>query len=191
VSVYGLTLHEGTPLWERHERGEVPLPGEETQRAEFLLARRRLTAAGLRHYEISNYARPGHESRHNSLYWTGGEYLGLGVAAHSFFDGVRRANPPDLAEYLRRVETGRPPADAEEPPSPRALAGERIMLALRQCDGVPVADLSRAIGQDFATAYGAEIARLAETGLLVCDGRRVALTEEGMLLSDRVFEEFF
>lgn len=191
VSVYGLTLHEGTPLWERHERGDVQLPGEETQRAEFLLARRRLTAADLRHYEISNYARLGHESRHNSLYWTGGEYLGLGVAAHSYYDGVRRANPQDLAEYLRRVEAGRPPADAEEPPSPRSLAGERIMLALRQCDGVPVAALSRAIGQDFATAYGAEIARLAETGLLVCDGRRVALTEEGLLVSDRVFEEFF
>ena len=191
VSVYGLTLHEGTPLWERHERGEVQLPDEETQRAEFLLARRRLTAAGLHHYEISNYARPGHESRHNSLYWTGGEYVGLGVAAHSFYDDVRRANPSDLEEYLRRVEAGCPPAQAEEPPSPRARAAERIMLALRQCKGVSVGVLSREIGQDFEKTYAAEIAQLEAADLLVREAGQVRLTQEGLLLSDRVFEEFY
>ena len=191
VSVYGLTLHEGTPMEARHRRGEIVLPNEEEQRAMFLLARRMLGAAGWEHYEISNYARPGHESRHNTAYWTGADYLGLGVGAHSHFGGRRWANPPSLGAYLERVRAGRYPAEAEPPPSARALRGERIMLALRRCRGVALDDLNAWLECDFAKEYARRIETLSQRGLLECGAGRVRLTEEGLLLSDGVFEEFF
>jgi oxygen-independent coproporphyrinogen-3 oxidase len=191
VSVYGLTLHEGTPMHALHARGEIVLPAEETQRRMFVTARRFLTSAGWRHYEISNYARRGHESRHNTLYWEGGEYLGLGAAAHSYFGAARRANPSDLASYLEQVEAGRCPGTVEEPPSGRSRRGETIMLALRQCEGVDPAELSRRIGCDFTTEYAREIDRLRVAGLLSVSRDNVRLTEDGLLLSDAVFEDFF
>lgn len=191
LSVYGMTIHEGTPFYERHAQGALVLADEETQREMFLLARRRLTGAGWRHYEISNYALPGHESRHNTLYWTGGEYLGLGVSAHSCFQGRRRANTPEVETYLERIHAGRYPAEAETPPCERSLRGERIMLALRQVEGVALADLDRSLQCDFRATYTEEIARLCGAELLWLNGGRVGLTEEGLLLSDSVFEEFF
>ncbi len=191
LSVYGLTIHEDTPFHERAAAGRLTLPDEETQRELFLLARRRLTAAGWRHYEISNYARPGHQSRHNTLYWTGGEYLGLGVSAHSCFAGRRRANPTNVADYLDRIQANRYPAEPESPPSERSLRGERIMLALRQVEGVRLADLNRSLGCDFSQTYRDELTRLRANGLLWLEKGQIALTEEGLLLSDSVFEEFF
>jgi len=191
ISIYGLTLHEGTLMFDRHARGEIALPGDEEQRAMFLEARRTLTAAGWRHYEISNYARPGHESRHNRLYWTGGEYVGLGVAAHSYFGGRRYANPSALRDYLTAVESGRWPAVAEPVPSVRSGRGERIMLGLRQCGGFDPSELSAALGGGFVDEYHAEIRDLVQRGLLIATPGNVRLSEEGLLLSDLVFETFF
>jgi oxygen-independent coproporphyrinogen-3 oxidase len=191
VSVYGLTLHEGTRLHERHVGGQVQLPGEDAQREMFLVARETLRDAGWLHYEISNYAQPGHHSRHNSLYWNGGEYLGVGVGAHSYFGGERYANPEALDEYLEAVEGARYPAVAEPPVSLRSRRAERIMLALRQCEGIDPHRLSRDLGCDFITEYAREVKRLGEAGLLALSAHNVRLTEEGILLSDGVFEEFF
>ncbi|MBN1867599.1 coproporphyrinogen III oxidase family protein [Candidatus Sumerlaeota bacterium] len=191
ISVYGLTLHKGTRLHERHARGEIDLPDEETQREMFLAARRRLCDAGWHHYEISNYARPGHHSRHNSLYWNGGEYLGIGVGAHSHLAGRRYANPEGLDEYLEATEGARHPGVEEPAPSLRSRRAERIMLALRQCDGADPHRLSRDLGCDFVSEYARETGRLSESGLLSVSTHNLRLTEEGLLLSDTVFEEFF
>ena len=198
LSVYGLTLHEGTELYERYAacdkpllEGNAPLPDEETLREMFLMARRMLTEAGWRHYEISNYALPGHESRHNSLYWTGGEYLGIGVSAHSYLGGRRMANPALLTDYLKRLEAGEFPATVEALPSVRARRGERIMLALRQLDGFDPQEIGKTLGCDFLKEYGSELGALEEHGLLVVSKRNVRLSEEGLLLSDLVFEAFF
>jgi oxygen-independent coproporphyrinogen III oxidase len=191
ISVYGLTLHEGTPMYAQHERGALHLPADETQRDMFFIARRILTEAGWRHYEISNYAIPGHESRHNSAYWTGGEYLGLGPAAHSYFMGQRWSNPTSLDDYLRAVDSTLYPAVMEPYSSLGAMRGERIMLALRQCDGFNPTEMSRAIGCDFMRQYGPVIRALQKRGLLSVDETNVRLTEEGLILSDQVFVEFF
>ncbi|MFW6303176.1 MAG: coproporphyrinogen-III oxidase family protein, partial [Candidatus Sumerlaeota bacterium] len=191
MSVYGLTVHEGTPLMDMVAQGRCRLPAEETQREQFLMARRALGDAGYRHYEISNYARAGHESRHNSLYWTGGEYLGVGPGAHSFFGGVRRANPADIEKWRVGLEAGEWPAQAEEAPDIPSLRGERIMLALRRLEGVSVEQLDRMIGGDFATIYSDALADLKRRGLVRWDGVNLRLSEEGLLLSDTVFETFF
>ena len=191
ISVYGMTVHEGTPFGDLRQAGRLELPDEESLRAMFLLARRRLIAAGYEHYEISNYAQPGFRSRHNERYWTGGDYLGLGVAAHSFVGGVRWSNPANLAHYRENLKAGRLPRQIEPPPQGRARWGEQVMLGLRRLEGMDLAEFREQFGADLAVLYGKEIARLADAGLIeVADGR-LRLTEEGLLVADAVTAEFF
>jgi len=191
ISVYGLTIHEGTPFGDFHRAGRLDLPDEETQRAMFLLARRRLTQAGYEHYEVSNYALPGFRSRHNERYWTGGDYLGLGVAAHSFLGGVRWANPPDMAYYRQRLKGGQLPRRIEQPPEGRARLGEQVMLRLRRLEGIDLAEFQSRFGANLTATYASEIARLTETGLVELAEGRLRLTEEGLLVADAVTAEFF
>ncbi|MBM3335821.1 coproporphyrinogen III oxidase, partial [Candidatus Sumerlaeota bacterium] len=191
ISVYGLTIHDGTPFGEMQRAGQLNLPDEETQREMFVLARRRLLAAGYEHYEISNYALPGFRSRHNERYWTGEDYLGLGVAAHSFVGGARWANPADIALYRQSLEEGRLPRQFEAAPVGRTLPGERVMLGLRRLEGIDLADFSSRYGTDLSAAHAVEIARLVEAGLLELAEGRLRLTEDGLLVADAVMAEFF
>ncbi|NQU42963.1 radical SAM family heme chaperone HemW [bacterium] len=191
LSIYGLTLHEGTPFFQDFSRGLLDLPPEEAQREMFLAARQLMTEAGYNHYEISNYALPGHHSRHNSLYWDLSEYLGLGVAAHSFVSGVRYANSRDLETHLSRTESDERTMEAETPPSLRSRRAERIMLALRRCEGIEIERLDRWLGCDFQKEYAPEILQLIAQDWLRIEKGRTDLTLEGLLMSDRAFEEFF
>jgi len=191
ISVYGLTVHEGTPFGDLQRAGRLDLPDEEVQREMFLLARRRLLAAGYEHYEISNYALPGFRSRHNERYWTGGDYLGLGVSAHSLVGGMRWANPPDIAHYCRSLEAGILPRRIEPPPEGRARLGEQVMLGLRRLEGIDVATFRSRLGADLTETYASEIARLVEVGLVELVEGRLRLTEEGLLVADAVMAEFF
>lgn len=114
LSLYGLTVEPKTPLGRWTARGEVQEAPEERYEAEFLEAHDRLGAAGYQHYEVSNYARPGRRARHNSAYWTGVPYLGVGPSAHGFDGRVRRWNVPAYAAWLREVQAGRDPVVGEE-----------------------------------------------------------------------------
>ena len=191
LSVYGLTVHEGTPFAERRRRGELDLPDEETQRAMFLLARRSLTRAGYEHYEIANYALPGMRSRHNERYWTGDDYLGLGAAAHSFVGGVRWANPSDLALYAESIESGRLARRIEPSPEGRARVGELVMLGLRRLEGIDLTRFRARWGVDLRKDYAPEIDRLTTAGLVEVARGRLRLTDDGLLVADAVMAEFF
>ena len=137
VSAYGLTVEAGTPLADDPARH----PDDDDQADKYLMADAVLGAAGLGAYEISNWARPGHECRHNLLYWSQGEYLGVGCAAHSHRDGRRWWNVRTPERYLEAVEAGRSPEAAGEslPVEERRLEG--LQLAIRTREGVPVAAL--------------------------------------------------
>jgi len=191
VSIYGMTVHEGTPFADLQRAGQLCLPDEESQREMFLLARRRLTQAGYEHYEVSNYALPGFRSRHNERYWTGGDYLGLGAAAHSFVGGMRWANPPDMAHYREQLLAGCLPRRLEPSPRGRALLGEQVMLGLRRLEGIDPAAFRSRFGADLPDVYGAELARLVEAGFVEWAEQRLRLTEEGLLVADAVMAEFF
>jgi oxygen-independent coproporphyrinogen-3 oxidase len=191
VSVYGMTIHEGTPFHEARRRRKIRLPDDDTQREMYLAARRALREAGYVHYEISNYALPGHESRHNRLYWNMAEYLGLGVSAHSYLAGRRHMNPNDLDTWLGRLRDNQLPAEDDEGVSLRSLRGERIMLSLRQTEGVSLSWLNAQLGCDFRVEYATEIEELTLSGLIETTEDKAHLTEEGMLLSDTVFLTFF
>ncbi|OPZ22977.1 MAG: Oxygen-independent coproporphyrinogen-III oxidase 1 [candidate division BRC1 bacterium ADurb.BinA364] len=191
VSVYGLTAYEGTPYAEWIEQGKAAPPDDETQAAMFLLARERLLAAGFRHYEISNYGRPGRESRHNRLYWNGGDWLGLGPSAHSSLGGGRWENPANPAEWRASIVAGRLAAIREAPPSPRAQAGEAAMLGLRQDTGLSRSEFAQRFGDAEAERIGAIFRPLVQAGFASESGQGWALTAKGLLVADSIMERFF
>src|SRR5207249_9551690 len=143
LSLYGLTVEERTPLARWISRGATSAPNDERYAEEYLLAHVRLAAYGYHFYEVSNAARDGHRSRHNSAYWSGRAYLGLGPAAHSFDGRVRRWNLAVWEAYRRAVAAGLPPAEAEEVLTGEQQEPERLYLRLRTDAGMPLAALCR------------------------------------------------
>jgi oxygen-independent coproporphyrinogen III oxidase len=136
LSLYGLTVEPATPLARWVERGEVNEAGEDVYESEFLLAHEIAVAAGYEHYEVSNFARPGARSRHNTSYWSGVAYAGLGPAAHEF-DGetTRRWNAPEYTTWLRTLRVGGDPGAGEERLTADNRLAERTYLELRTADG--------------------------------------------------------
>lgn len=138
VSLYGLTVEPKTPLGRWTERGEVVAADEERYESEFLEAHRTLGAAGFDHYEVSNYGLPGHRARHNSSYWEGVPYLGLGPAAHGFDGRVRRWNTAAYAAWQHQVDRGEDPMEGSEQLSAENREAEQVYLGLRTTEGLDV-----------------------------------------------------
>ncbi len=150
----------------------------------------RLAAAGLEMYEISNYAAPGHESRHNLAYWANDAYFGFGVGAARYVRGVRTVNTRDLPAYLRRIEAGENPTGPQEELEPAAQARESAMLMLRRIKtGIERRDFEARTGFDLDSLLGPTIERFKSRGSLDDDGDRVRLTRAGIFLADQVFCE--
>ncbi len=171
ISAYALTIEAGTPLAEQPHRH----PDDDDLADKYELADELLTAAGLANYEVSNWARPGHECQHNILYWQQGNYRGFGSAAHSHFDGRRWWNVRTPERYIAAVTSGETTEAAGETLDERTRRTEGLQLAIRMRDGVPVAALS----MDAMAAEGLE-------DLVESDGVRVRLTQRGRLLANEV-----
>ena len=182
LSCYGLTPAEGTPLWDRRDQ----LPGDRAQKALYLAAVERLEQAGYRQYEISNFAKPGFECRHNRKYWRLEEYAGFGPGAHSDFGNVRYAYGPDLEGYIRGVLEGGLAVSESQTIPPEARDTEYIMLALRTAEGLDGAVFSRRYRQRFEPLAQA-LAPMAAAGLAreTAPGRW-RLTPEGFLVSNAI-----
>lgn len=178
VSLYGLTIEEGTRFGAAAARGALAPVDPEAWRAAYDGAVRVLRAAGLPRYEVSNFARPGHQSAHNRLYWTDAPYLGLGPSAHGYLpDGARTVEHRDLATWLAAPPE---PATTERPP-PRARATDLLVSALRSVDGVDRARLRATTGLDVDVPSA-----LVRGGLLDVAGDRLRLTDDGFPLCDAV-----
>ncbi len=177
LSLYGLTVEKGTPLARALEEGALSHPVDETFREQFLEADRRLVAAGYSHYEVSNFALPGFEARHNRVYWERGSYLGLGNSAHSFNPPLRRWNLRDWGAYQRSCLEGGVPWVDQETLGPEESRLESLWLGLRTDRGIPLRDL------------GCESSALADHWISEGYARRVGgtvqLTPEGWLLLDQ------
>lgn len=193
ISIYGLTVEEGTPFARVYPPGSPELADEDLSADMFELADEFLPAAGFEHYEIANYARPGYRSQHNSGYWRRDGYLGLGVAAHSFLRkgyGVRFSNPDTLEEYRRGVLSGHPERLGEfELPLSEAMA-EYMYLGLRLSDGVNRHSFELEFGRSLESVYGAVTTDLVKFGLLNQNDAAITLTRRGMLISNQVFSRF-
>ena len=183
LSLYLLEIHEGTPLAEQLRSGRRPLPDEEIAAEMYEVMIDTLASAGYHQYEISNFAKPGFESRHNTKYWRLEPVYGFGVSAHSF-DGVERyANERDTAKYVERIENfGGAEVDRERIDA----ASESAFLGLRLTNGIDLVEYEA----EFGSKLGDKISELEEKDLVeVIDGR-LRLTRKGMLFSNEVFAEF-
>jgi len=178
LSLYGLTVEAATPLGRAVAEGRERLVDDERYADEYRLAVEVLTDAGYEHYEVSSFARPGSRSKHNAVYWAGSPYLGLGNGAHSYAAPHRWWNLRDWEEYRSRVLAGMSPEAEREAVEGRSAALERLWLALRTVEGLPVAGAG-------AAARGV-IDGWAGAGLAVRAGERVRLTTSGWLLLDRL-----
>jgi oxygen-independent coproporphyrinogen-3 oxidase len=190
VSVYLLEVDEGSRLGKellagggRYSAGAVP---SEDEMAEFYeLAQEKLRAAGYHHYEISNWAKPGFESRHNLKYWRREAYLGFGAGAHSFSGTERWANAHDAAEYVKEIENGRLPMEKHEKLTAESALEEELFLGLRQLDGIDLAQIEREYGVSLAGRFDP----LASAGVVERDGGVVRLAPGRLSISNEVFVE--
>ena len=188
VSAYGLRVEAGTPF---AAMKDLRLPGDDATADLQLLAAERLTAAGYKHYEVSNYARPGYACRHNLRYWLGSPYLGFGPGAHSYFEGVRYAFPRDTAAYLDAAGKGDFGALVKdrEAVTGKNAQDEYVMLRMRLFEGVDEADFKTRFGTSFENAYG-PFDRLEKAGYLCRTGGRTRFTERGMYVSNAILSEW-
>jgi oxygen-independent coproporphyrinogen-3 oxidase len=193
LSAYALTLDEGS-LWHARSvsaaRGETPpvIPPEETTTAQYGRMTELAREAGFEHYEVSNYARPGHRSAHNQIYWRAEEYLGFGPGACGYLGDVRYANVKSVDRWAAMIAAGEAPVDSHETLTPRQRMAERLMLGLRMREGVPARWMEERVAVDGSRLPGV-LAAWTERGLLVTEGGRARLTEPGFLLSDALFME--
>jgi oxygen-independent coproporphyrinogen-3 oxidase len=182
LSLYGLTAEHGTPLGRAVAAGRIQMVDDSRYAEEYLEATARLTAAGYEHYEVSNFGRPGHRSRHNQAYWSGAAYLGLGNGAHSYAHPERRWNIRDWEEYRAAAAAGRLPVAEREELDAAAERLEGIWLGLRTAEGL-------AADWPDAGPAASVVAGWVATGLASLAGGRVMLTPEGWLVLDRLTVE--
>jgi oxygen-independent coproporphyrinogen-3 oxidase len=190
VSTYGLTFEKGTAFWSRLAHGELARVDEDAERQMYELAIDTLTAAGFEHYEVSNFARPGHRCRHNEAYWTGKPYFAAGPGAARFVGGRREINHRSTTTYIRRVLAGLSPAAEFEELGPEDSARERLVFALRRLEGIDVAAFAAETGISVETLGGDALTRLVDRGLLDLSSGRLKLTRSGLLISDAIWPQF-
>lgn len=189
ISAYHLTIEEKTVFGVRERRGELsPVSDEESER-QFLRVHEVLTAAGYEHYEVSNYALPGFRARHNSGYWHGMHYLGLGPGAHSYNGRERRWCRLPVGRYLR--EAGSPQIYEGELLTQDDLYNEYVMTALRCSDGLLPGDLGERFGAHKLLCFERCAARALAAGNMVREGERVRIPAEKFLVSDSIISDFF
>ncbi len=190
ISLYSLTIEEGTRFFDLHRRGRLPLPDEETDARMYEYCLDLLPEYGYEHYEVSNFARPGRRCRHNQIYWRNEPYLGFGAGAAGYWEGTRYLNHRPLRRYIADGLRGRFPVASQESLSPEATMGETMMLGLRLLDGVPRESFRERFGIDPVDRFGPILARLSEWGLLDVDAHHIHLTRRGLMVADTVEAEF-
>lgn len=193
ISVYSLQIEDGTEFAKRYREDgpeKAKLPDEDTDRAMYELTGKLLEEAGYSRYEISNYAKEGFESRHNSSYWTGREYLGMGLGASSLMSNARFHNTTDMEEYLAGATDPFSLREDMERLVQKELMEEFMFLGLRMCRGIEKAEFKRRFKCDIETVYGDVMKRLVSQGVLAEAEGRVFLTARGIDVSNVVLAEF-
>ncbi len=190
ISAYALTVEDGTTLGRRVREGDVAAPDPDAAAEMYDLASHILAAAGYRQYEISNWARPGHESRHNQVYWTDGDYLGIGAGAHGYLDGERYENIAHPRAYVAAIAAAtdvstRPAVANAYRPSPQMAMADWFMLALRRMEGFAPAAFEAKFGVSIDSVLGRTLDECEAAGVIERDGH-IRLTRRGRLLHGEV-----
>ncbi len=203
VSVYSLIVEEGTRLEKQIESGELKLPDEELERQMYWYAKNKLELNGYNHYEISNFAKKGYESKHNLNCWEQKEYIGLGVAAHSYLNGIRYSNVTNFEKYINAefekennniLEEKSKKMNSvkiiEEIQTMKDKKNEYMLLGFRKIEGVNIAKFKEKFVDNPIFLYRDKLSKLAEDGLIEIDLNNIRLTSKGIDFANLVFEEF-
>lgn len=185
ISAYHLTIEPNTRFGRLFDKGQLSQVTEECSEAEFELVHKVLTDAGFEHYEVSNFAKCGCRSRHNSSYWTGAEYLGIGPGAHSYGGGVRRWCEQSVEQYVEGVEY------QSETLTVADCLNEYVMVGLRRVEGIDLAEIAARWGSAEADRIGTAAQKFVDAGWLVADGSRLSIDVAHFLTSDAVIGELF
>lgn len=190
ISAYNLKIEPDTRLQREVASGQLTVCDEELEVEMFLYTIEFLHDHGYSHYEISNFAKTGRESRHNLTYWLNGEYLGLGPAAHSMMNGSRFSNVESVELYIRRLKTGISVIDTTSRLTREEEISETVFLRLRLIEGLDMSYFEQKYGLRFSKHYAKQLEKLTGLGLVEIKGKNLKLTESGLLLANEVFAEF-
>ena len=201
ISVYSLVIEEGTKINDMLAKGELELPNEEIERQMYWYVKDKLELNGYNHYEVSNFAKKGQESRHNINCWKQKEYIGIGVAGHSYLDGIRYSNCLKVEDYIENMNNLKNPLieiknseskiyEIEEIQSLEDKKKEFMLLGLRVIDGVCISEFKEKYVDNSIFVYRKELERLVNENLIVIDGNNIKLTNKGLDFANLVWEEF-
>lgn len=192
ISIYSLIVEEGTALSKKVESGEEQLPNEELERNMYWYVKNTLELNGYKHYEISNFAKSGYESKHNMNCWKQKEYIGFGVSAHSYFHLKRFSNTNNLTEYIQNIEDNNIDKNVilQETQDVEDTQKEYMLLGLRKIDGVSISEFKNKFTNNPIFLYKKELNKLIEEGLLKIDLDNIKLTDKGLDLANVVWENF-
>lgn len=190
ISCYSLIIEEGTVFNELYKAGKLKEIDEDTDREMYYMVNRKLEDAGYVHYEISNYAKPGFECRHNIAYWKTIDYLGAGAGAHSLIRGTRFSNETVPEKYISSIIKGNLPVSVKNLLSVDDMMSEYMFMGLRMIEGIDIEEFYKRFGTDIYNVYGDQIKYLIQNGLLMVNKNRLRLTVRGVDLSNQVFVEF-
>ena len=190
ISAYALTYEEQTPLQKAVETGEVTPVDEETDRQMYEMTIDELEKAGFKQYEISNFAKPGFECRHNLNYWANNPYLGIGPAAGSYWNRKRTLNIADIKKYIEAIEQGKNVTAESETPDDIQIACETAVLNLRRRCGIILDEFKKQTGFDAAKLFAEPIGRYKKLGLIRTTSKRLCLTQKALPIADSVLCDF-
>ncbi|MGG0716427.1 radical SAM family heme chaperone HemW [Robertmurraya massiliosenegalensis] len=189
-SGYSLIIEPKTVFYNLMRKGRLPLPGEDTEAAMYEELMEQMDKHGYRQYEISNFAIPGYESRHNLTYWNNDEYYGFGAGAHSYVNGMRRSNYGPLKKYMEPLEQGQFPTLEENKPTKAEQMEEEMFLGLRKNKGVSIPRFIERYRASPLDLFANEMASLTEKNLIIEENDYIRLTKKGRFLGNEVFQSF-
>ena len=192
ISLYSLILEEGTPLFEKINSGELELTDEKLERQMYWRTKQILEKAGYKQYEISNFSKKGFESKHNMNCWNQNEYLGVGLAAHSYLDNKRFSRIIDIENYIKNIKENNFDKNIiiEEIQNRESKAKEYMMLGFRKVDGISISEFERKFEINPLFYFRFEISKLEEECLIEVDLDNIRLTKKGLDFANLVFEAF-
>ncbi|WP_026584470.1 radical SAM family heme chaperone HemW [Bacillus sp. J33] len=189
-SGYSLIIEPKTVFYNLMRKGKLPTPGEDAEAEMYGLLMEQMDKNGFKQYEISNFAKPGFESRHNITYWDNEWYFGIGAGAHGYVNGLRRSNHGPLKKYMEPIAGGKLPILEEHKVSIEEQMEEEMFLGLRKTAGVSISRFKQKFGNDPLKMFEIQIAQLEEKGLIAVAEDHIRLTRQGLFLGNEVFQSF-